>query len=93
VDSNGDDDANDRSVAGRWYADTFEVGHNAFEFKVDCGQQRLEGDAVTVYFRVIASPISARELFRVLGVGLLRYADAFGPIGGKEGRGPGGEAR
>ena len=87
MDQSDEDGRNDRSMAGRWYADSFEVGHNAFEFKVDCGQQRVNGEVVTVYFRVIASPISARELFRLLGMGLLRYADAFGPIDEKAGAG------
>ncbi|HEY8147683.1 MAG TPA: DUF3467 domain-containing protein [Vicinamibacteria bacterium] len=82
-----DEDGRDGRLAGRWYADSFDVGHNAFEFTVDCGQQRVNGEVVTVYFRVIASPISARELFRLLGMGLLRYADTFGPIDGKGGAG------
>jgi hypothetical protein len=75
-----DDADEDRRLAGRWYASSFEVGHNAFEFKVDCGQDASEDELVTVYFRIITNPFSARELFRLLGVGLLRYADAFGPI-------------
>jgi hypothetical protein len=77
-----DDDAGDsRSVVvGRWFAESFAVGHNAFEFKVDCGHDESDGEARTVYFRVIASPVNARELFRQLGASLLRYADTFGPI-------------
>ena len=35
---------------------------------------------ITVVFRVIASPHNARELFRQLGMSLIRYADTFGPI-------------
>jgi hypothetical protein len=73
------DDRGDRPIVGRWYANSFDVGHNAFEFKVDCGQQGPD-EVMTVYFRVIASPFNARELFRLLGTGLLRYADTFGPI-------------
>lgn len=64
-------------LAGKWYADRFRVGQNAFEFKVDCGHERVEG-MTPEYFRVIANPANARELFRQLGVGLLRYADRFG---------------
>lgn len=76
------DDARDpdAALAGRWYADTFQVGHNAFEFKLDCGHD-AEGEVTTVYFRVLTNPSSARELFRLLGAALLQYADAFGPIG------------
>lgn len=82
-----DDDNDDRQVVGRWYANSFEVGHNAFEFKVDCGHDSTDGEVMTVYFRVIANPLIARELFRLLGIGLLRYADRFGPIGDKGGAG------
>jgi hypothetical protein len=77
-------ESGDRELIGHWYANCFEVGHNAFEFKVDCGQNSADGGIVTVYFRVIASPFSARELFRQLGVALLRYSDTFGPIDGKD---------
>lgn len=72
----GNDDRDDREPVGRWYASSFEVGHNAFEFLVDCGQDEF----MTVFFRIIANPFSARELFRQLGVSLLRYSDRFGPI-------------
>jgi len=80
VDSDdGRDERGERPIVGRWYANSFDVGHNAFEFKVDCGQESPD-EVMTVYFRIIASPFNARELFRLLGTGLLRYADAFGPI-------------
>jgi hypothetical protein len=69
-----------KTFAGTWYADSFCVGHNAFEFKVDCGHESADNEMTTVYFRVIANPFNARELFRLLGLGLLRYADAYGPI-------------
>jgi hypothetical protein len=78
--SSADDGEDGDALAGRWYASTFRVGQNAFEFKVDCGRNPPEGDVTTLYFRVIASPSNARELFRQLGVSLLHYADAFGPI-------------
>jgi hypothetical protein len=79
------EDGNDKGredipLAGHWYADRFRVGQNAFEFKVDCGHESPDSEVTIVYFRVIANPAHARELFRQLGVGLLRYADAFGPI-------------
>ena len=63
-----------------WYADAFHVGHNAYEFKMDCGHGVPEEDAVRVWLRVIASPSNARLLFRLLGTSLLEYADRFGPI-------------
>jgi hypothetical protein len=76
----------DDALAGRWYADTFHVGHNAFQFAFDCGH---DDDALaTVYLRVLTNPASARELFRLLGVALLQYADAFGPISERGAPGP-----
>jgi hypothetical protein len=69
----------DTDLAGQWYADRFRVGQNAFEFKVDCGHE-AEDEVSPVYFRVIANPANARELFRQLGLGLLRYMDRFGRI-------------
>jgi hypothetical protein len=75
----GDEREGDVRLVGRWYAETFQVGHNAFEFKLDC--ERGEEDPVkTVCFRVLTNPSTARELFRLLGAALLQYADAFGPI-------------
>ncbi len=76
-----ENDNRDDAVVQRWYANSFAVGHNAFEFNVDCGHDTEDANVMTLYLRVIASPFKARELFRLLGVGLLQYADAFGPIG------------
>ena len=81
--SEEDEGDDDRTVVGRWHATSFKVGQSAFEFKVDCGKGEPGQDGelmTTVYFRVIASPLNARELFRLLGLGLLRYADTYGPI-------------
>jgi hypothetical protein len=84
----GDDgneaDRDDAPLAGQWYADRFRIGQNAFEFKVDCGHEGPE-KGISVYFRVIANPANARELFRQLGIGLLRYADRFGRIDDDDG--------
>ena len=85
TDDDGNDRSQDRAVVDRWYANTFAVGHNAFEFNVDCGHDGPDGEVMTVYMRVIASPFNARELFRLLGAGLLRYADTYGPIDGNGG--------
>lgn len=81
----GNEKPDDRAVVQRWYADSFNVGHNAFEFNVDCGHDSPDGEVMTVYLRVIANPFNARELFRLLGAGLLRYADAYGPLDGNGG--------
>lgn len=62
---------------GAWYADRFRVGHNAFQFKVDCGHVDPANEVSAVYFRFITNPFNARELFKLLGVGLLQYADVW----------------
>jgi hypothetical protein len=72
----------ERTIVGVWQAHSFEVGHNALQFKLDCGQTLADGETpMTLYFRILADPSRARQLFRLLGAGLVRYADVFGPIG------------
>jgi hypothetical protein len=66
--------------AGAWYADRFRVGQNAFEFKIDCGHETAEQEFMTEYLRLIANPVHAQQLFRLLGVALVRYCDAYGLI-------------
>jgi hypothetical protein len=79
-----------RTIVGVWQAHSFEVGQNAFQFKLDCAQGWADGEEqMTLYFRILADPPKARQLFRLLGAGLIRYADVFGPIGGDP---PAGEA-
>lgn len=86
-----DQDENpERTVVGVWQAHSFEVGHNAFQFKLDCAQGWADGEKqMTLYLRILADPPKARQLFRLLGAGLVRYADVFGPIAGDP---PAGEA-
>lgn len=73
----------ERMVVGIWQAHWFEVGHNAFQFKLDCAQGGPDGEnPMTLYLRILADPPKARQLFRLLGAGLVRYADVFGPIAG-----------
>ena len=68
-------------------AHTFEVGWNALQFKLDCSGEetparplREPSEVLKVYRRIIASPTLARELFRLLGAGLISYTDSYGPI-------------
>ncbi len=76
-------------IAGHWYADRFRIGHTAFQFKLDCGHEEQQaGEVQLVYMRIVTDPSRARELFRELGLSLLRYADAFGRIDDDEGDAP-----
>ena len=70
-DQEGGDRAN---VVDRWYATSFEVGQGGLQFTVECGN---ESDGATLYLHVITDPPRAQELFRELGVALLRYANRF----------------
>ncbi len=83
-DSSGEAGAEPPS-ASVWYADSFRVGQNAFEFKIDCGHESPEEELMTIYLRIIANPANAQQLFRLLGVALLRYCDAHGLIDGDDG--------
>lgn len=85
-DSGAADD--DEPWAGAWYADQFRVGQNAFEFKIDCGHESPEQELNTVYFRIIANPANAQQLFRLLGVALLHFCDAYGRIDNGEDSAP-----
>ena len=73
-----DDNEADGPLAGTWYADRFRVGRNAFEFKIDCGHEKPDEVLMAEYFRVIANPIHAQQLFRLLGTALVHYCDAYG---------------
>jgi hypothetical protein len=74
----------------RWYADRFDVGANAFEFFIDCGHEGPEHEIMIEYCRIIANPLNARQLFRLLGAALVRYGDDYGGIGQDDaGTGPG----
>jgi hypothetical protein len=74
-----DEDA-ERVIQGTWHANTVDVGHSAFEFKLDCGQEHTADEEMTAYMRITANPLIAQRLFRLLGRELIRYADSFGPI-------------
>lgn len=75
-------------VTGVWYADQFRIGQNAFEFKIDCGHEDPGEELMAVYFRVVANPANAQQLFRMLGVALLRYCDTYGLIDNGQGPAP-----
>ena len=76
-----DDEGGEGPLAGTWYADRFKIGQNAFEFKIDCGHETAEEEFMTVYYRVIANPVHAQQLFRLMWTALLHYRDTSGLIG------------
>jgi hypothetical protein len=57
------------------YANFFQIGHNAFEFLIEFGQQD-EG----IHTRIYLSPQHARILSDLLVEALNRYESAFGSL-------------
>ena len=65
------------------YVNYFEVGHNPFEFLIDLGQYRSDGDdvgAVAIHTRIATSPTHAKLLARLLGDAVAAHEEANGPI-------------
>jgi hypothetical protein len=63
------------------YANAFNIGHNAFEFVLEFGQQLSEEEEVAMHTRIVTHPIYARALHASLGDSLLRYESEFGWCG------------
>ncbi len=62
------------------YANYCEVGHNAYEFLVDYGQVRPEGDGIDIHTRIVAGPVPAKIFLRLLSEAVARFEAAHGPI-------------
>jgi hypothetical protein len=62
------------------YANYFEVGYNAFEVLIDCGQLYADGSNKQVHTRLVTSPPYAKELLRLLANTVKQYEARFGPI-------------
>ena len=63
------------------YANTFDVGFDAFEVVIDCAQAEPgdEGEPIP-HTRIITTPAFARELGRVLSKSIEEYEARFGPL-------------
>ena len=73
------DPQNTDQLEGR-YANYFEVGHNAFEFVLDCGQFYAEDQKAQLHTRIITGPVYARALLETLRGSIDRYEQTFGAI-------------
>lgn len=62
------------------YANYFEVGHNAFEFLVDCGQVEPQSGDVRLLARIVIGPVHAKLLATLLGQSIDQYERAHGEI-------------
>lgn len=66
------------------YSNYFMVGHNAFEFLIDCGRSSPDSESVQVHTRIITSPPCAKALFELFRESIDRYESAFGAIAESE---------
>jgi hypothetical protein len=66
-------------IEGR-YANTFQVGHNAFEFFLEFGQMPLNSEQGTFHTRIITTPAYAKALFETLKDSLEHYEQSYGGI-------------
>lgn len=62
------------------YANCFKIGHNIFEFVIDCGLTTDEGQRLRLSATIITNPRSAKALYRVLQQTLEEYESSFGVI-------------
>ena len=62
------------------YANYFKVGHNAFEFVLDFGQNFSENYQAELYTRIITNPCYAKEFLKTLRVSIMQYEKRFGNI-------------
>lgn len=62
------------------YANSFQVGQNAFEFVIDFGQSYVEGKREIFHTRIVSSPYYANVLLKILQDSIKRYENAFGTI-------------
>jgi hypothetical protein len=87
--SDDDDDARrPRRYEKEWYANWFEVDHNALQFRIDCARTMTnEGGELTMFIRVTSDALRARQLFQLLGAELIAFMDAHGPIVAESPRG------
>lgn len=80
--------APDATANASRYANVFNIGHNAFEFVIEFGQQLSEVDRVAVHTSIVTLPIYAQALSRALGDSLERYEAQFGRITAEQEPGP-----
>jgi hypothetical protein len=62
------------------YTNFFMVGHNAFEFVLDCGQSSPEAERACFHTRIITSPSCAKALLNLFNQALCLYEQTYGEI-------------
>ena len=67
------------------YANYFKVGHNAFEFLIDCGQSFNENEGAQIHTRIITSPVYAKALSDMLSRSVEQFEQYYGGIPQEDG--------
>jgi hypothetical protein len=62
------------------YANHFKVGHNAFEFVLDFGQNYTQARPAPLHTRIITTPVYAKSLLGLLQESIDQYEQLFGAI-------------
>jgi uncharacterized protein DUF3467 len=75
----GEDPQRPDPLEGR-YANSFRIGHNAFEFLLDFGQVSPEHEEAQFHSRIITGPVFAKAFAKLLQDALSRYEQVFGVI-------------
>lgn len=67
------------NIEGR-YANDIQIGHNAFEFVLDFGQQYGSSLPAQVHTRIVTSPAYAKAFLQILTSSIALYESEFGAI-------------
>jgi hypothetical protein len=62
------------------YANYFTIGHNAFEFLFDFGQNHTEARSAPLHTRIITTPVYAKTFLALLQESVDQYEQNFGAI-------------
>jgi hypothetical protein len=73
-------DVHDNGEPNGRYANYFKVGHNAFEFLFDFGQNYAEAGPALLHTRIITTPVYAKSLLALLQESIDQYEQLFGTI-------------
>jgi hypothetical protein len=75
----GEDPQRPDPLEGR-YANSFRIGHNAFEFLLDFGQVSPDREETQFHTRIITGPVFAKAFAKLLQEALEQYERTFGVI-------------
>lgn len=75
------DNADKKTIEGK-YANSFRVGHNAFEFLIEFGQEYQNSQEEVCHTRIITSPSYIKQMHDTLVKAIEEYERSYGTIEG-----------